>query len=153
MKMKQSFLGKVCLLALFVIFTGAQMYAQKVTGVVVDETNSPLPGVNVVVKGTTNGVITDYDGKYSITPANIQKDVLLFSFIGMETKEVTINGEKVINVQLKSSTQQIDEVVAVGYGTMKKRDVTGSVSSVSGEQLASIPVSNVAMALQGRLPV
>jgi len=152
MKMKQSFLGKVCLLALFVIFTGAQLYAQKVTGVVVDDTNSPLPGVNVVVKGTTNGVITDFDGKYTITPANIQKDVLSFSFIGMETKEVTINGQKEINVQLKSSTLQIEEVVAIGYGTVKKRDVTGSVASVSGQQITAIPVANVAQALQGRLP-
>jgi TonB-dependent starch-binding outer membrane protein SusC len=152
MKMKQSFLGKVCLLALFVIFTGAQLYAQKVTGVVVDETNSPLPGVNVVVKGTTNGVITDFDGKFSITPANIQKDVLLFSFIGMESKEVNINGEKVINVQLKNNTLEIEEVVAVGYGTVKKRDVTGSVASIKGEQLSAIPVSNVGQALGGRLP-
>ena len=152
MKMTQSFFCKVCLLVLFVIFTGAQLYAQKVTGVVVDETNSPLPGVNVVVKGTTNGVITDFDGKFSITPANIQKDVLLFSFIGMESKEVNINGEKVINVQLKSSTLQIEEVVAVGYGTVKKRDVTGSVASIKGEQLAAIPVANVSQALGGRLP-
>lgn len=98
MKMKQSFLGKVCLLALFVIFTSAQLYAQKVSGVVVDETNTPLPGVNVVVKGTTNGVITDFDGKFSINPADIQKDVLSFSFIGMETKEISINGQKEINV-------------------------------------------------------
>jgi TonB-dependent starch-binding outer membrane protein SusC len=151
MKMKQSFLGKVCLLALFVIFTSAQLYAQKVTGVVVDETNTPLPGVNVVVKGTTNGAITDSDGKFSITPSNIQKDVLSFSFIGMDPNEVSINGQKVINVQLKSNTLQIDEVVAVGYGTVKKRDVTGSVASIKGEQLAAIPVSNVAQALGGRL--
>ena len=152
MKMKQNFLGKVCLLALFVIFTGAQLYAQKVTGVVVDETNSPIPGVNVLVKGTTNGVVTSGDGSYSIVPANIQKDILSFSFIGMESKEVNINGEKVINVQLKSSTLQIEEVVAIGYGTVKKRDVTGSVASVSGEQITAIPVANVAQALQGRLP-
>jgi TonB-linked SusC/RagA family outer membrane protein len=151
MKMKQSFLGKVCLLALFVIFTSAQLYAQKVTGVVVDETNSPIPGVNVLVKGTTNGVITDFDGKFSIVPANIQKDVLLFSFIGMETKEVNINGEKVINVQLKSSTLQIEEVVAIGYGTVKKRDVTGSVASVTGKQIMAVPVANLAQALEGRI--
>jgi TonB-linked SusC/RagA family outer membrane protein len=151
MKMKQSFLGKVCLLALFVIFTSAQLYAQKVTGVVVDETNSPIPGVNVLVKGTTNGVITDFDGKFSIVPANIQKDVLSFSFIGMETKVVNINGEKVINVQLKSSTLQIEEVVAIGYGTVKKRDVTGSVASVTGKQIMAVPVANVAQALEGRL--
>ncbi|MBL7968883.1 MAG: TonB-dependent receptor [Prolixibacteraceae bacterium] len=152
MKMNQSFLKKVCLLALTVIFAGAQLYAQKVTGKVVDETNTPIPGVNVVVKGTTNGVITNSDGTYTIVPADIQKDVLAFSFIGFDTKEVKINGQSVINVQLASTTLEIEEVVAVGYGTVKKRDVTGSVASVSGEQLAAIPVSNPAMALQGRLP-
>ena len=152
MKMKQNFLKKVCLLVLFVIFTGAQLLAQKVTGVVVDETNVPIPGVNVVVKGTTNGVITNNDGVYSIVAANVQKDIIQFSFIGYQTKEVQINGQKVINVQMISSTLQIEEVVAIGYGTVKKRDITGSVASVSGKQIASIPVANVAQALQGRLP-
>ena len=152
MKMKQSFLGKVCLLALFVIFTSAQLYAQKVTGVVVDETNSPLPGVNVVVKGTTNGVITDFDGKFSITPANIQKDVLLFSFIGMETKEIAINNQKEINVQLKSNTLEIEEVVAVGYGTVKKTDLTGSVGTVSSDLLVSKGTTSLMTALQGAIP-
>src|ERR1035437_3372863 len=148
MKMKQSFLGKVCLLALFVILTGAQLFAQKVTGVVVDDSNTPLPGVTVVVKGTTNGVITNNDGNYSISANDANKDVLLFSFIGFETKEIKINGSKVINVQLKTSVLQIDEVVAIGYGTVKKRDVTGSVASVSGKQIAEVPVANVAQALR-----
>jgi TonB-linked SusC/RagA family outer membrane protein len=152
MKMKQNFLVKVCLLALFVVFTGAQSIAQRVTGVVVDETNLPIPGVNVVVKGTTNGVITNSEGSYSIQPGDLAKDVLTFSFIGLETKEVKINGQTVINVQLASSSLEIDEVVAIGYGTVRKRDVTGSVASVSGEQLSAIPVANVAQALQGRLP-
>jgi TonB-linked SusC/RagA family outer membrane protein len=152
MKMKQSFLVKFCLLALFVVFTGAQSIAQRVTGVVVDETNSPIPGVNVVVKGTTNGVITNGDGGYSIQPGDPAKDVLTFSFIGLETKEVKINGQTVINVQLMSSSLEIDEVVAIGYGTVRKRDVTGSVASITGQQLTAVPVANVAQALQGRLP-
>ena len=152
MKMKQSFLKKVCLLALMVVLAGAQLYAQKVTGKVVDETNTPIPGVNVVVKGTTNGVITNGEGSYSITPGNMANDILTFSFIGLETQEININGQTVINVQLTAGTLQIEEVVAIGYGTVKKRDITGSVASVSGEQIAAIPVSNVAQALQGRLP-
>jgi TonB-linked SusC/RagA family outer membrane protein len=152
MKMKQSFLGKVCLLVLAVILSSSQIYAQKVTGVVVDETNVPMPGVNVVVKGTTNGVITNMDGQYTITPADMAKDFLTFSFIGYETKESKINGQKVINIQLTSSTLQIEEVVAVGYGTVKKRDVTGSVASIKGDQLTAMPVPNVAQALSGRLP-
>ena len=152
MKMKQSFLKKVCLLALMVIFVGVQLYAQKVTGKVVDETNTPIPGANVVIKGTTNGLITNNEGVFSIVPANMQKDVIQFSFIGYDTKEVPINGQSVINVQLTASTLQIEEVVAIGYGTVKKRDVTGSVASVTGKQIAAIPVANVAQALQGRLP-
>jgi TonB-linked SusC/RagA family outer membrane protein len=151
MKMKRDFFKKVSLLALMVIFAVAQLYAQKVTGKVVDETNTPIPGANVVVKGSTNGVITNSDGNYSIVPANVQKDVIQFSFIGYETKEVQINGQTVINVKMTSSTQQIEEVVAIGYGTVKKRDVTGSVASVSGKQIAAIPVANVAQALEGRL--
>ena len=151
MKKKQSFLKKVCLLSLMVILAGAQLYAQKVTGKVVDETNSPIPGANVVIKGTTNGVITNSEGSFTIVPSNVQKDVIQFSFIGYDTKEVQINGQTVINVKMTSSTLQIEEVVAIGYGTVKKRDVTGSVASVTGKQIAAIPVANVAQALQGRL--
>lgn len=152
MKMSQSFPGKVCMLALLLILSGAQLYAQKVTGVVVDETNAPIPGANVIVKGTTNGVVTDIDGKFSIGPVDLAKDVLVFTFIGYDGKEVKISGQNTVNVQLTASTLQIEEVVAIGYGTVKKRDVTGSVASVNGKQITAIPVSNVAQALQGRLP-
>jgi TonB-linked outer membrane protein, SusC/RagA family len=152
MKMNRSFLSKVCLFALFVIFVSAQSFAQKVTGVVVDETNSPLPGVNVVVKGTTNGVITDFDGKYSIAPKDVQKDILQFSFIGYDTKEVKINGEKVVNIQLTSSNLQIEEVVAVGYGVVKKRDLTGSVASVKSDEISKATTSNAMQAMQARVP-
>lgn len=152
MKMKQSFLKKACLLSLIVIFSAAQLYAQRVTGVVVDETNSPVPGVNVVVKGTTNGVITNGDGSYSIQPGDLAKDVLTFSFIGLETKEVNINRQTVINVQLTASTLEIDEVVAIGYGTVKKRDLTGSVSSVKAEEITKNSSSNAMQAMQARVP-
>ncbi len=151
MKMNRSFLSKVCLFALFVIFVSAQSFAQKVTGVVVDETNSPLPGVNVVVKGTTNGVITDFDGKYSIVSKDVQKDVLQFSFIGFDTKEIKINGEKTINVQLTSSNLQIEEVVAVGYGVVKKRDLTGSVASVKSDEISKATSSNAMQTMQGKV--
>src|SRR5665648_659922 len=153
MKMKQSFPGKVCLFVLFVIFTGAQLFAQKVTGVVVDESNTPIPGVNVVVKGTTNGVTTNNDGAYTITPSNALKDVLSFSFIGFETNEVKVNGQKVINVQLKTGTLEVEEVVAIGYGVIKKRDLTGSVSSVKADVISKTASSNAMQAMQGRVPV
>lgn len=152
MKMKQSFLGKVCLLALLVIFSGAQLLAQKVTGVVVDETNTPLPGVTVVVKGTSNGTITSNDGSYSIVPANPMNDVLSFSFVGFETQEIKINGVKTINVQLFSSRLEIDEVVAIGYGTVRKRDLTGSVSSVKADEIAKTSSSNAMQSMQARVP-
>lgn len=151
MKIKQSFPGKVCLIVLFVIFTGAQLFAQKVTGVVVDDTNTPMPGVNVVVKGTTNGVITNNDGTYSITPGDILKDVLSFSFVGFETKEVKINGQKVINIQLKSGSLEIDEVVAIGYGFVKKRDLTGSVSSIKSSEIVKTASSNALQSMQGKI--
>ena len=151
-KMKRKTMKKAYLLALLVFFTGAQLFAQKVTGVVVDDSKNPLPGVNVVVKGTTNGITTDANGTYTIVPSDMAKDVLVFSFIGFETKEVKINGQGVINVEMKASSLEIEEVVAVGYGTVRKRDVTGSVASVKGEQIAAIPVANVAQALTGRLP-
>ena len=152
MKKKQSFLRKVCLLSLMVILAGSQLYAQKVTGVVVDESNTPIPGVNVVVKGTTNGTITSGDGSYSIVPGDMQKDVLTFSFIGLENKEVEIKGQKVINVQLLSSNLQIEEVVAIGYGVVKKRDLTGAVSSVKAEDIAKTTSSNAMQAMQARVP-
>ena len=152
MKMKQSFPGKVCLLALFVICTGVQLFAQKVTGVVVDESNTPIPGVNVVVKGTTNGVTTNNNGTYFITPSDALNDVLSFSFIGFETNEVKVIGQKVINVQLKTGTLEVEEVVAIGYGTIKKRDLTGSVSSVKADVISKTASSNAMQAMQGRVP-
>jgi len=151
MKMKQSFRGKVCLLALFVICTGVQLFAQKVTGVVVDDSNTPIPGVTIVLKGSTTGTITSVDGNYSITANDVQKDVLTFSFVGFETKEVKINGQKVINVQLKTSTLEVEEVVAIGYGTIKKRDLTGSVSSVKADVISKTASSNAMQAMQGRV--
>jgi len=151
MKMKQSFLGKVCLLSLIVILTGAQLFAQKVTGVVVDESNTPIPGVTVVVRGTSNGIVTDSNGSYSIAPGDVNKDVLSFSFVGFETKEVEIKGQKVINVQLKVSTLEIDEVVAVGYGTLKKSDLTGAVGSLKSAEIQKSTASNALQVMQGKV--
>ncbi len=151
MKKKQSFPLKVCLLALFVIFTGVQLFAQAVTGVVVDESDTPIPGVNVVVKGTTNGVTTNIDGFYSITPGNVLTDVLSFSFIGFETTEIKINGEKVINVQLKSSVLELDEVVAIGYGFVRKRDLTGAVSSIKSSEIVKTATNNALQSMQGKI--
>lgn len=120
----------------------------KVSGLVTDSQNEALPGVSVRVKNTTAGVITDVNGKYQITVAN--NAVLVFSFIGMVSKEVPLEGKSVINVVLESDVNTLNEVV-FGYGTVKKKDMTGSVASMSGRELKNIPVANVAQAMTGRL--
>ena len=120
-----------------------------VSGKVTDSTGMPLPGVSVVVKGTTTGTITDFDGKYNL-PNVSGEATLVFSFVGMKSQDVKIAGKSTINITLEEETIGIEEVVAIGYGTMKKSDLTGSVASVKGEALAEIPGATVAQALQGR---
>ncbi len=120
-----------------------------VTGRVIDgNTNEALPGVSVLIKGTTRGVITNLDGKFSIEASST--DVLVFSFIGYVIEEILVGNQTVINVTLIPDIINLSEVVFVGYGTQKKSDLTGSVSSVSEETLRSQPVSSVDQALQGR---
>ena len=127
-----------------------QQQQPAVSGTVTDETGQPLPGVNVVVKGTTQGTITNVDGKYSIT--SIPEDAtLVFSFVGMRTQEIEVGSQSNINVTMESATIGIDEVVAIGYGTVKKSDLTGSVSSVRAEEFSSQPVLSVDHAMQGRV--
>ena len=112
----------------------AVQQGKKVTGVVVDGTGEPVIGANVVVKGTTNGTITDFDGNYSLegVPAD---GVLVFSYIGYLSQEIPVGNQSMIKVTLKEDTQTLDEVVVVGYGTMKKSDVTGSISTAKGDDL------------------
>lgn len=119
------------------------------TGVVKDKSGEPMIGVNVLVKGTTNGTITDFDGNFSISgvPNNA---TLLVSYIGYLSKEVKAG--KNLTIVLEEDNKTLDEVVVIGYGTVKRRDLTGSVASVTGEKLAANPVTNVAQALQGILP-
>ena len=124
-------------------------FAQTATGVVKDKAGEPMIGVNVLVKGTTNGTITDFDGNFTISdvPSNA---TLVVSYIGYLTKEVKA-GQNLI-VVLEEDNKTLDEVVVIGYGTVKRRDLTGAVASVTGEKLAANPVANVAQALQGQLP-
>ena len=112
----------------------AVQQGKKVTGVVIDGTGEPVIGANVVVKGTTNGTITDFDGNYSLegVPAD---GVLVFSYIGYLSQEIPVGNQSMIKVTLKEDTQTLDEVVVVGYGTMKKSDVTGSISTAKGDDL------------------
>ncbi|MGQ1890336.1 SusC/RagA family TonB-linked outer membrane protein [Thermophagus sp. OGC60D27] len=137
------------LAAFFFLTTAAFAQDQKtVTGQVTDEQNRPLPGVNVVIKGTMQGTITDTDGNYQIQAAS--GDVLQFSFIGFQTLEVAVGEQSEVNVALAERTTGIDEVVVVGYGVQQKSLVTGAISSVDAEQLESTSNTRVEQALQGR---
>ena len=120
-----------------------------VTGVVMAQDEpDPVIGANVMIKGTTNGTITDFDGKFSLQ-ANAG-DVLQVSFMGYKTQDVKVSNAGPINITLVSDNVQLQEVVAVGYGTMKKSDLTGAVTSVSADQLLKAPVAGIDQALQGR---
>ncbi|RZK54118.1 MAG: SusC/RagA family TonB-linked outer membrane protein, partial [Pedobacter sp.] len=141
---KFSLLTLLCVLLLNVAF------AQNVTvkGVVTDG-KLPVPGVGVTVKGTTNATVTNPDGEYSISvPAN---SILVFSSIGFSPREVEVKNQTVINVAMATSTQDLEQVVVVGYGTQKRKDVTGSISSVSGEDIARMPAVNPLASLQGKV--
>nr|WP_242053060.1 TonB-dependent receptor [Dysgonomonas sp. GY617] len=120
-------------------------------GTVVDEKNEPMIGIGVVVKNTTIGTATDLDGKFSITVPD-SKSVLVFSFIGYRTQEITVGSQKELHVTLKEDLQLLDEVVVVGYGTQKKVNVTGSVSVVNPDIIENRPITNVSQALQGVVP-
>lgn len=123
----------------------------EVKGTVTDEENQPLPGVNVIEKGTTNGTTTDADGNFSLNVQN-ENAVLVFSFIGYTTQEVAVNGRSVIGVALVPDVQNLDEVVVVGYGTQKKRDLTGAVGSiVVDEKLTSRPVADFGQLMHGKI--
>lgn len=129
----------------------AFLYAQTVVkGIIRDgDTGEELPGVNIVVKGTTQGVVSGIDGSYSIqVPSN---SILQYRFIGYQIKEVEVSGQSELNIDLDRETTQLDEVVAIGYGTVKKRDITGAVASVRGEALQAIPVASPEQALTGQL--
>ena len=122
----------------------------RISGVVVDQTGLPVIGANVSVKGTTNGTITDMDGKFDLeVPAGAQ---LVVSYIGYITQEFAVGNKTTFQIVLKEDTQNLEEVVVVGYGVQKKVNMTGSVAAINSESLANRPVTNASTALQGMLP-
>lgn len=121
---------------------------KKVTGTVKDAGGTGLPGVSVVVKGTTTGVITDMDGRFTLEVPN--DGILQFTFMGMEPQEIPVKGQSVVNVVLKESNVDIDEVVVVGYGQMRRSDLTGSVVSVSSDAISKSVTTSIDQVLQGR---
>lgn len=135
------------LVCLFQLNVWAQV--KQISGIVSDEKGEPLIGVNVSVKGGTNGAITDLEGKFSL---NVEgEDVVVFSYIGYTTQEIRANDPKIVKVILVEDSETLDEVVVVGYGVMKKSDVTGSISSLKSKDLTSVPTSNVLEAMQGKI--
>ncbi|MDX8337553.1 TonB-dependent receptor [Draconibacterium sp. IB214405] len=147
---------RVINLAVFVLLfsLGGVLAAEQqdvVSGKVIDDSGAPLPGVTVVVKGTTNGTVTDIDGIYRIS--DVQEDaVLQFSFVGMKMQEIEVGGQSTINMTLLPDAIGLEEVVAIGYGTQKRATVTGSVVSSDGEEILKTPEPNIANSLIGRLP-
>lgn len=145
-------LAKKVLSTLFLSMLCLVVFAQNltVTGHIKDAAGEPMIGVNVQVIGTVTGTITDFDGNYSLQmPANGK---VQFSFIGYVTQVIAVNNQRTINVTLKEDATDLEEVVVIGYGTVKKKDLTGAVASVSSKDLVANPVANVAQALQGQLP-
>ncbi|RIH63744.1 SusC/RagA family TonB-linked outer membrane protein [Mariniphaga sediminis] len=132
-------------------YGSGDMEQRTVSGKVTDSSEQPLPGVTVVVKGTTQGTVTNADGDYTL--ANIPDNAMLvFSFVGMKMREVAVGSQMRINVRMEEETIGIEEVVAVGYGTMKKSDITGSVASISSESFLDQPGSSSNSIIAGKAP-
>ena len=120
-----------------------------VSGTVTDDGGAPMPGVNIVVKGTSNGTATDIDGKYKINAK--EGDILIFSFIGYQAMEVAVGAQSVVNAQLKADVETLTELVVTGYSIDKRRELTGAVSTVKAKDLTFAPSGNVEQMLQGRV--
>lgn len=133
------------------LFSSLGLYAQtfSVSGTVTSEKDSmPLPGVNVLVEGTSNGAVTDFDGNYVLN--NVENgQVIVFSYLGFKTQKITSNGQTTLNVSLLEDSESLNEVVVIGYGSQVKRQVTGAVSTVGDETIAALEPVNAAQALQG----
>ncbi|MDR2910633.1 MAG: carboxypeptidase-like regulatory domain-containing protein, partial [Bacteroidales bacterium] len=134
---------KVIFVLAAAFFCAFQLSAQiNITGTVVDNTGSPVPGANVIVQGTATGVVTDGDGKYVITVADANT-VLVFSFIGYASQEMVVGAQRNISVTMVEETQLIDEVVVVGYGVQKKVNMAGAVGTIKSDVLEAHAVTNV----------
>ena len=142
----------IMLVFLFLVFATTLSHAQHtVSGVIKDTAGEPIIGANVVEKGTTNGSITDINGKFSFlmtTPTA----TLAVSYIGYQSLDYLYKGEGFVTIILKEESQDLDEIVVVGYGTMKKKDLTGAVSAIKADEITAFAVSNPIQALQGRVP-
>lgn len=145
---KKSILSLVGFLLLLQLMSAQ---SQQVSGTITTMDNVSLPGVNIIEKGTTNGVVSDFDGNYTITVTDANA-VLIFSSIGFVPQEITVSGRTTINLVMEEDIQSLDEVVLIGYGTQRKQDLTGAIVSADLEQFQEAPNTSVLQALQGSLP-
>lgn len=149
--MEKAFWLKNLFLIACLLFTATPGFSQNktVTGTVTDATGEPLIGASVLQQGTSNGVITDIDGKYSIQVP--PEATLEFSYVGMVKQTVKVGNRSVIDVQMNDDSQMLAETVVIGYGSAKKRDLTGSITNIKGDEIANKPVVNPVAALQGKI--
>jgi TonB-dependent starch-binding outer membrane protein SusC len=141
----------ICLMAIMML-SFSSLQAQTVKGKVSDENGAGMPGVNVLLKGTSNGTVSDVEGNYTVSvPEDAAQKILIYSFIGYGTQEVTIDGRTSIDIKMAVDATQLGEVVVVGYGTAKKSDITGAMGQLSNEAIRDVPVANITQALQGRV--
>ena len=150
---KCPFYLKIGALLICFMFLSVQLFAQEITvkGKVEDKQQEALPGVNIIVKGTTVGTVTNIDGYFEIGVPS--KDaILVFSSIGFVTTEIKVGSQKVINLQMKEDTELIEEVVVVGYGVQKKATVTGAVSAIKGDVIKKSGALNVTNSFAGQIP-
>ena len=150
MKNTQKLYSKKTVSLILIFLCIFSIYAQKIKikGAVTGA-GMPLPGASVVIKGSTNGTITDFDGLYNISVD--QNDIIIFSYVGFKTIEVAVNGQKTINIQLIEDAAKLDEVVVIGYGTTKRKDLTGAISSIKSEEITKIQALSFEGSLAGRM--
>ena len=140
-------------ITLAILLLPLAIFAQSktVTGVINDDQGLPLPGVTVQVKGTDNlGAVTNFDGEFSIIVPSLKKQVLIFSYVGFQTIEFDATETTTVNISMQIDTAELDEVVVIGYGTVLKKDVTGSVSSVKVDENIANQTTGIDQLLQGR---
>jgi len=147
---KLSILGILMLSSMFFFIPEVMAQVSRTyNGTVTDTKGEPLIGVSIIVKGTTTGSVTDFAGKFNIQ-TSAQNPILAFSYIGYESKEISPKSSEALKIELRETNKQLEDVVVVGYGTMRKKDLTGSVATVKSSDIKSLPVPSVSDALQGR---
>ena len=140
---------RIALVMFFILIGGSIVSAQTIKGNVKDSTGEPIIGATVQEKGGQGGAVTDLDGNFTLNLTGSKH--LVISYIGMKTKTVNAAGKTTINVVLEDDATSLNDVVVIGYGTVRKKDLTGSVASVSSKELANVPVSTAAEAMQGKM--